>query len=61
MQLPGRTPTLLLVALSGVRVRDKELLELGMTLPGFVDRGKVIAPVTRSDYSRGAYPRALEH
>lgn len=43
MKSPVRASTLLLVALSGVRVRDKELLALGMTLPGFVDRGKVIA------------------
>lgn len=34
---------LLLLAMSGVRIRDPELLELGMTLPGFVERGKVIA------------------
>lgn len=33
----------LLIAMSGVRVKDKELLELGMTLPGFVDRSRVIA------------------
>ena len=32
-----------LVALSGIRVCDKELLELGLTLPGFVERSKVIA------------------
>lgn len=32
-----------LIALSGVRVRTKELAELGVTLPGFVRRGKVIA------------------
>jgi radical SAM superfamily enzyme YgiQ (UPF0313 family) len=32
-----------LIALSGVRVRTKELVELGVTLPGFVRRGKVIA------------------
>ena len=29
--------------MSGVRVRDQELLRLGMTLPGFVERGRVIA------------------
>jgi radical SAM superfamily enzyme YgiQ (UPF0313 family) len=34
---------LLLIAMSGVRVKDKQLLELGMTLPGFVERSKVIA------------------
>jgi len=34
---------LLFLALSGVRVREPELLALGMTLPGFVERGKTIA------------------
>ncbi len=29
--------------MSGVRVKDRELLELGMTLPGFVERSQVIA------------------
>lgn len=32
-----------LIAMSGVRVKDQELLKLGMTLPGFVDRSQVIA------------------
>lgn len=32
-----------LIAMSGVRVRTEELAELGVTLPGFVHRGKVIA------------------
>ena len=32
-----------LVAMSGVRVRTPELAELGVTLPQFVNRGKVIA------------------
>ncbi len=32
-----------LIAMSGVRVRDPELIALGVTLPGFVNRGKVIA------------------
>ncbi len=32
-----------LIALSGVRVRDEELVRLGLTLPGFVERSKVIA------------------
>lgn len=31
------------LAMSGVRVRDLELMELGLTLPGFVERSKVIA------------------
>lgn len=33
----------LLIAMSGVRVKDQELLKLGMTLPGFVERSQVIA------------------
>lgn len=32
-----------LIAMSGVRVRSQELLEIGVTLPGFVERSKVIA------------------
>ncbi len=32
-----------LVAMSGVRVRSKELLAVGVTLPGFVERSEVIA------------------
>ena len=32
-----------LIALSGVRVRTPELAALGVTLPGFVRRGQVIA------------------
>lgn len=32
-----------LIAMSGVRVRNKELAALGVTLPQFVSRGKVIA------------------
>jgi radical SAM superfamily enzyme YgiQ (UPF0313 family) len=31
------------VAMSGVRVRTAELAALGVTLPGFVERGKIIA------------------
>jgi radical SAM superfamily enzyme YgiQ (UPF0313 family) len=31
------------IAMSGVRVQNKALLELGLTLPGFVERSKVIA------------------
>ncbi len=33
----------ILISMSGVRVYNKELLSLGLTLPGFVDRSKVIA------------------
>jgi radical SAM superfamily enzyme YgiQ (UPF0313 family) len=32
-----------LIAMSGIRVCDRELLWLGFTLPGFVERGKTIA------------------
>ncbi len=32
-----------LIALSGVRAHDEELMQLGMTLPGFVERSKTIA------------------
>jgi len=31
------------IAMSGVRVQDEELLALGLTLPGFVERSEVIA------------------
>jgi len=31
------------IAMSGVRIYDPDLLALGMTLPGFIERGKVIA------------------
>src|SRR5262245_58064136 len=34
---------ILLIAMSGVRVVDPDLLQLGLTLPGFVERSKVIA------------------
>src|SRR5512145_225798 len=32
-----------LIAMSGIRAQDPELLELGLTLPGFVERSKTIA------------------
>lgn len=32
-----------LIAMSGVRVRSQELLDIGVTLPGFVERSEVIA------------------
>src|SRR6478672_10301421 len=32
-----------LIAMSGVRVKSAELAALGVTLPGFVRRGKVVA------------------
>lgn len=31
------------LAMSGIRAQDQELLDLGLTLPGFVERSKVIA------------------
>ncbi len=31
------------IAMSGVRVQDAQLMELGLTLPGFVERSRVIA------------------
>src|SRR5438874_11284312 len=31
------------IALSGVRAHNEELTKLGLTLPGFVDRNKIIA------------------
>ncbi len=31
------------IAMSGIRVQDQELLKMGLTLPGFVQRSKVIA------------------
>jgi radical SAM superfamily enzyme YgiQ (UPF0313 family) len=34
---------LLLIAMSGVRIKDPQLVEMGMTLPGFIERGNVIA------------------
>src|ERR687891_532004 len=32
-----------LIAMSGIRAHNPELTELGMTLPGFIERGKAIA------------------
>ena len=32
-----------LIAMSGVRAHNKALTDLGLTLPGFVERSKVIA------------------
>ena len=32
-----------LISMSGVRVYNKKLLALGLTLPGFIERSKVIA------------------
>src|SRR5262249_2933368 len=32
-----------LIAMSGVRVQDAELMRLGLSLPGFVERSRVIA------------------
>ncbi len=38
-----RSRRLALVTLSGVRIRNENLRRLGLTLPGFVERGRVIA------------------
>ena len=32
-----------LIAMSGIRAQNQELMQLGLTLPGFVERSKVIA------------------
>ena len=32
-----------LIAMSGIRVVNEELLKMGLTLPGFVERSKAIA------------------
>ena len=32
-----------LIAMSGIRACDEELLQMGLTLPGFVERSRVIA------------------
>jgi len=34
--------------MSGIRVCDRELLDLGLTLPGFVERSKTIASLRAS-------------
>jgi radical SAM superfamily enzyme YgiQ (UPF0313 family) len=39
----SKTKHIAFVAMSGVRVCDEELLELGLTLPGFVERSRAIA------------------
>ena len=51
-----------LVALSGIAVRNPELVSLGVTLPGFVDRGKVIASLPSLGLLTiaGATPRDVE-
>jgi radical SAM superfamily enzyme YgiQ (UPF0313 family) len=43
LELAALMKTLGLIAMSGVRVVNPELINLGLTLPGFVERGKVIA------------------
>jgi radical SAM superfamily enzyme YgiQ (UPF0313 family) len=51
-----------LVAMSGVRVRSEELFALGVTLPGFVERSKVIASLPSLGLLTlaGATPRDVE-
>ena len=39
----GRQVKIGFIAMSGVRAHNKELTELGLTLPGFVERNKIIA------------------
>lgn len=39
----GRKVKIGFIAMSGVRAQNKELTELGLTLPGFVERNKIIA------------------
>jgi radical SAM superfamily enzyme YgiQ (UPF0313 family) len=41
--MPSRRAHIAFVAMSGIRVCDEALLELGLTLPGFVERSKAIA------------------
>ena len=41
--MTNREYKVILISMSGVRVYNKKLLDLGLTLPGFVDRSKVIA------------------
>src|SRR4029079_10801469 len=50
------------VAMSGVRVRSEELRALGVTLPGFVERGRVIASLPSLGLLTlaGATPRDVE-
>src|SRR4051812_5714735 len=40
---PTRFMRIAFIAMSGVRAHNKELTELGLTLPGFVNRNKIIA------------------
>jgi len=46
-----------LIAMSGVRVKTEELAKLGVTLPQFVSRGKVIASLP----SLGMLTQAARH
>lgn len=51
-----------LVAMSGIRVVNQELLEAGLSLPGFVERGRVIAslPSLALLTLAGATPQGIE-
>lgn len=40
---PINNHRVLFLSFSGVRVQDAELMALGLTLPGFVERSRVIA------------------
>jgi len=46
-----------LIAMSGVRAHNKELTELGLTLPGFVERNKTRAESPLRCMRIGAVPR----
>ena len=50
-----------LIAMSGIRVCDTELLKLGLTLPGFVERSKVIASLPSLGLLTLAGATPLEH
>ncbi len=50
-----------LIAMSGIRACDKELLRLGLTLPGFVERSKTIASLPSLGLLTLAGMTPLEH
>tara|TARA_R110002167_G_scaffold362307_1_gene581324 strand:- start:1025 stop:2320 length:1296 start_codon:yes stop_codon:yes gene_type:complete len=50
-----------LIAMSGVRACDPELLEMGLTLPGFLERGKTIAALPSLGLLTLAGMTPLEH
>ena len=40
------------IAMSGVRAHNEQLTQLGLTLPGFVERNKQISPCCSSSRAR---------